>query len=308
MQAEGDVVPLPVAEEQAPPDFAAFFAEEHRGLFKAVYFVTGNRADAAELMQDAFLKLWERWDRVDRVVDLTGYLFRVALNGFRMRTRRDPGHAEAGTGRLDDRPVRRDRPHGTTSGACCSSSRRANAPPSSCSTCTATAPRRPLGSWASVRRPSARSRRRAVPHSAREACMTELGRSSRWSPSRPSTDLDSWKQQEDRQRRTGRNRKVGALALAAAIGIVAAIVVIRGVDEPTETQPGGESTAQPTGRSPRSPRGRWIQGGRSSRRTIPPSTLRTGSRSTSRRVRGRQRKQRGADVYGPVRLHRSGPV
>ena len=32
MQAEGDVVPLPLTEEQAPPDFAAFFAEEHRGL------------------------------------------------------------------------------------------------------------------------------------------------------------------------------------------------------------------------------------------------------------------------------------
>jgi RNA polymerase sigma-70 factor (ECF subfamily) len=87
MQAEGDVVPLPVAEEQAPPDFAAFFAEEHRGLFKALYFVTGNRADAAELMQDAFLKLWERWDRVDRLDDPKGYLFRVALNGFRMRAR-----------------------------------------------------------------------------------------------------------------------------------------------------------------------------------------------------------------------------
>lgn len=87
MQAEGDVIRFPVAEEQAPPDFAALFAEEHRGLYKALYFVTGNPADAAELMQDAFLKLWERWDRIDRIADPTGYLFRVALNGFRMRTR-----------------------------------------------------------------------------------------------------------------------------------------------------------------------------------------------------------------------------
>ena len=38
-------------------------------------------------MQDAFLTLWERWDRIDRIADPTGYLFRVALNGFRMRTR-----------------------------------------------------------------------------------------------------------------------------------------------------------------------------------------------------------------------------
>jgi len=62
MQAEGDVI-LFRAAEQAPLDFAAFFAEEHAGLFNALYFVSGNRADAAEFMQDAFLKLWERWER-----------------------------------------------------------------------------------------------------------------------------------------------------------------------------------------------------------------------------------------------------
>ena len=86
MQAEGDVIRFP-ERASAPMDFSTFFAEEHRGLFKALYFVTGNRADAAELMQDAFLKLWERWDRVDRIDDPTAYLFRVALNGSRMRTR-----------------------------------------------------------------------------------------------------------------------------------------------------------------------------------------------------------------------------
>ena len=46
MQAQGDVIRFPAA-EPAPPDFAAFFAEEHAGLFKALYFVTGNRSDAA---------------------------------------------------------------------------------------------------------------------------------------------------------------------------------------------------------------------------------------------------------------------
>jgi len=86
MQAEGDVI-RHVRREQGPPDFATFFADEHGGLFKLLYFVTGNRADAAELMQDAFLKLWERWDQVDRIDDPTAYLFRVALNGSRMRAR-----------------------------------------------------------------------------------------------------------------------------------------------------------------------------------------------------------------------------
>ena len=39
-------------------------------------------------MQDAFLRLWERWDEIERIDDPAGYLFRVALNGFRMRRRR----------------------------------------------------------------------------------------------------------------------------------------------------------------------------------------------------------------------------
>lgn len=86
MQAEGDMVRLPERAE-IPRDFAVFFAAEHARLFKALYFVTGNRADAAELMQDAFLKLWERWDRFSSDDDVTGYLFRVALNGSRMRAR-----------------------------------------------------------------------------------------------------------------------------------------------------------------------------------------------------------------------------
>jgi len=86
MQAEGDVA-YPSATVELPPDFALFFAEEHDALFKALYFVTGNESDAAELMQEAFLTLWERWDRIDRIQDPTAYLFRVALNGFRMRAR-----------------------------------------------------------------------------------------------------------------------------------------------------------------------------------------------------------------------------
>jgi RNA polymerase sigma factor (sigma-70 family) len=68
--------------------FDAFFLEEHDRLFKALYFVTGDRRDAEELMQEAFLKLWERWDQISRIDDPQGYLFRAALNGFRMRRRR----------------------------------------------------------------------------------------------------------------------------------------------------------------------------------------------------------------------------
>jgi RNA polymerase sigma factor (sigma-70 family) len=88
MRAEGgEVLPFPTERVEAWARFDTFFEEEHERLYKALYFVVGNRHDAEELMQDAFLKLWERWDAIDAIDDLTGYLFRVALNGFRMRRR-----------------------------------------------------------------------------------------------------------------------------------------------------------------------------------------------------------------------------
>ncbi len=39
-------------------------------------------------MQDAFLKVWERWDQVDAMDDPVGYLYRTAMNLFRKRYRR----------------------------------------------------------------------------------------------------------------------------------------------------------------------------------------------------------------------------
>jgi len=86
-EAEGEVIPLRRGPAEARTRFDTFFAEEHERLFKALYFVTGNRQDAEELMQEAFLKLWERWDD-PKIYDPTGYLFRVALNAFRSRRRR----------------------------------------------------------------------------------------------------------------------------------------------------------------------------------------------------------------------------
>jgi RNA polymerase sigma-70 factor (ECF subfamily) len=88
MQAGGEVAGLPIEAVEARAHFDTFVAEEHDRLFKALYFVTGNREDAEDIAQDAFLKLWERWSAIDRIDDPTGYLFRVALNGFRMRRRR----------------------------------------------------------------------------------------------------------------------------------------------------------------------------------------------------------------------------
>lgn len=68
--------------------FEDFFEREHEALFGALYLLTGNRSDAEDLLQLAFLKVWERWSRVQRVDSPTGYLYRTAMNCFRSQRRR----------------------------------------------------------------------------------------------------------------------------------------------------------------------------------------------------------------------------
>jgi RNA polymerase sigma-70 factor (ECF subfamily) len=86
MQAKGEVVQVHEAAGQ-PRDFRTLYEDEHRSLFQTLYFVTGDRHDAADLMHEAFLKLWERWDSIGEIRDVHAYLFKVALNGGRMRAR-----------------------------------------------------------------------------------------------------------------------------------------------------------------------------------------------------------------------------
>jgi RNA polymerase sigma-70 factor (ECF subfamily) len=71
-----------------PLSFESFFDREARPLFRRLYAVTGNAAEAEEIMQDAFLALWERWERVGAMDDPTGYLYRTSMNVFRKRGRR----------------------------------------------------------------------------------------------------------------------------------------------------------------------------------------------------------------------------
>ncbi len=78
---------VPVVADAAR-SFESFFEAESRTLFRRLWLVTGNRAEAEEIMQDAFLKLWERWDRVQTVDDPTAYLYRTAMNVFRRRYQR----------------------------------------------------------------------------------------------------------------------------------------------------------------------------------------------------------------------------
>ncbi|HEX6263311.1 MAG TPA: sigma-70 family RNA polymerase sigma factor [Actinomycetota bacterium] len=68
--------------------FEAFYREQHARLYRALCLVTRNRHEAEDIAQDAFLKLYERWERVATLEDPGGYLYRTAMNGFRSRYRR----------------------------------------------------------------------------------------------------------------------------------------------------------------------------------------------------------------------------
>jgi RNA polymerase sigma-70 factor (ECF subfamily) len=72
----------------AARSFEEFFLEHRDGVYGALWLVTRDRQEAEEIAQDAFLKLWERWDRVGRLDDPEGYLYRTALNVWRSRRRR----------------------------------------------------------------------------------------------------------------------------------------------------------------------------------------------------------------------------
>lgn len=73
---------------ETAPSFEEFYEATFRRVFTALCLVTGNRHEAEEIAQDAFLRVFERWDRVRSLEDPIGYLFRVSMNVFRSRYRR----------------------------------------------------------------------------------------------------------------------------------------------------------------------------------------------------------------------------
>src|SRR5213594_3308255 len=89
--------------EPAKDTFEAFFERNHARLLRGLYRVMGNPQEAEEIMQDAFLAVWERWDPVKEMDDPTGYLFRTALNRSRSRLRRASRAARRAVGRLEGR-------------------------------------------------------------------------------------------------------------------------------------------------------------------------------------------------------------
>jgi RNA polymerase sigma factor (sigma-70 family) len=72
----------------SPPDFDAWYEEQHPLVLAALTVASGQPDVAAEATDEAFLRAYERWERVRRMGSPGGWLYRVALNDLRRRTRR----------------------------------------------------------------------------------------------------------------------------------------------------------------------------------------------------------------------------
>lgn len=104
MDETASAVAEPDLEVAAPPaNFEAFFEAEHPRLLRALFLVTGDAQEAEELMQDAFVAVWQKWDRVRSMDEPTGYLYRTAMNRHRSRLRRAARAARRVTGSVEAR-------------------------------------------------------------------------------------------------------------------------------------------------------------------------------------------------------------
>jgi RNA polymerase sigma-70 factor (ECF subfamily) len=78
------VMSEPIVEERTET-FEDFFLAHHERLLRAMYLATGDRPEAEDLAQEAFVRILERGGRVRGLKDPVGYLYRTALNARRSR-------------------------------------------------------------------------------------------------------------------------------------------------------------------------------------------------------------------------------
>jgi RNA polymerase sigma-70 factor (sigma-E family) len=94
-------------DEQGPEAFRGYVAARSPALLRTAYLLTGNRADAEDLLQTALAKTYLAWDRIREREAVDGYVRRVMVNtqtSFWRRRKVD----EYATGELPERPAGRD--------------------------------------------------------------------------------------------------------------------------------------------------------------------------------------------------------
>ena len=62
------------------PAFREYVTSRSRSLLRTAYLLTGNRADAEDLVQAALAKTYQAWDRIEDRGALDGYVRRAMVN------------------------------------------------------------------------------------------------------------------------------------------------------------------------------------------------------------------------------------
>jgi RNA polymerase sigma-70 factor (sigma-E family) len=78
--AAAHAVPVAVPEPRASPDFRDYVRSRRRALLRTAYLLTGNLADAEDLVQSALAKTYFAWDRIQDRGALDGYVRRAIVN------------------------------------------------------------------------------------------------------------------------------------------------------------------------------------------------------------------------------------
>ena len=62
------------------PDFDSWVAVRGPALLRLAYALTGNAADAEDVVQEALARALPRWERISRVEDVDAYVRRMVVN------------------------------------------------------------------------------------------------------------------------------------------------------------------------------------------------------------------------------------
>ena len=86
-------VPRVEVDVSAPLSFEEVFADYFEPVLRALYLLTSDPIEAEDLAQEAFVKIYEKRDRLSSTGNVAGYVYRTAVNVHRSRLRRVRGAA-----------------------------------------------------------------------------------------------------------------------------------------------------------------------------------------------------------------------
>src|SRR5205085_528376 len=80
-------------DRKSSSEFESLMARTKRQAFNMAYRMTGNRDDADDLTQEAYLRAYRSFDKYDRALPFENWFFRILSNLFVDKLRRKPKQA-----------------------------------------------------------------------------------------------------------------------------------------------------------------------------------------------------------------------